>query len=139
VDLVAADNSPLTDAYAKLSWADDHIDRLISEMRNVGEVPAQAVTAEDGLEPPYLHLRKILVPEIPTHLAFIAADAIHNIRIALDYLMAALTAQNGKVTFPTFPICETQKQLRKRDEMNSVAPRARAFITLGLVFVAPPS
>ncbi|MGB8149613.1 MAG: hypothetical protein WCE97_00295, partial [Candidatus Cybelea sp.] len=79
-------NGPLADAYAKLSWADVHLDNLISEMRNVGQVPTRPVAAENGLEPPYEHLRKILVPEIPTRLAFIAADAIHNIRTALDYL-----------------------------------------------------
>jgi len=119
---------PLSDAFAKLSWADVHIKKLLEEIRDAGEVPTQKVTAEDGLEPPYEHLRRILLPEVPTRLAFITADAIHNIRTALDYLMSALAAQNGNRCHPTFPICESQMALRKNRSMRFVAFRARAFL-----------
>lgn len=62
-------------------------------------------------------------------LAFIVADAIHNIRTALDYLMAALAAANGKGhKHPTFPICEDQAHLREHASMKLVSKAARDFI-----------
>ncbi len=129
MDEITVESGPLADAYAKLTWADVHVDRLVAEIGEVGEIPTRPVTAEDGLDYPYDHLRKILIPEIPGHLAFIVGDAVHNIRTALDYLMSALAFQNGKSgRHPTFPICESREQLEKHKSMRFVSPSARAFI-----------
>jgi hypothetical protein len=56
---------PLADAYAKLAWADVHINALVAAITGVDENTAP-VTTEDASAHPYDGFFKPLSPEIPT-------------------------------------------------------------------------
>jgi hypothetical protein len=120
---------PLADAYAKLAWSDVHIKALIAAITRVDESVTPPAATEDASAHPYDGLFRPLSAEIPTRLAFIVADAIHNMRIALDYLMSALAAANGNADMqPTFPVCQDEEHLRKHRSIKAVSKMARGFI-----------
>lgn len=119
----------LTDAYAKIAWAERHINALVVAIDSGEHVDTRPVAPEDGLAYQHRHLLKILLPDVPADLAFIVADAIHNMRSALDYLMAALAHTNAKSRrYPTFPICDNEKSLAKRDAFKCVSRSAQKFM-----------
>lgn len=122
-------HNALADAYAKVAWAERHINALVTAIHSGERIDTRPVAPEDGLAYQHRHLLKILLPDVPTDLAFVVADAIHNMRSALDYLMAALILANGKSGhYPTFPICENERSLVKRDAVKNVSPAAQGFI-----------
>ena len=87
------------------------------------------MTAEDGLPHPYKHLRQILLPDVPESIAFIVADAIHNMRVALDYLMSELASQAGHARrHPTFPICHSKEAFESNQSRRYLDARAWEFI-----------
>jgi hypothetical protein len=119
----------LTDAYSKVEWAERHIKVLMKAIDSGERAATRPLGPEDGPAFQHRHLLKTLPSDIPTDLALIAADAIHNMRSALDYLMAALALANGKSGgHPTFPICRNERLLMKRDALKSISLSAQAFI-----------
>ncbi|HEV8022131.1 MAG TPA: hypothetical protein VGP41_12745 [Candidatus Lustribacter sp.] len=89
----------LADADLRLEWADKHIEKFEGEIRLFHERESYVVSEQPHIQhgvPGGKVVRLDQPPPIPPHLMLIAYDAIHNLRVALDYMACALAVANGK-------------------------------------------
>jgi hypothetical protein len=121
----------LEDAELRLEWAERHISFFEREI--------QAFHARDGyrlvrgvdLANPNL-VRVTDPPAIPAQLNLIASDAVHSMRVSLDYLACSLALLNGRpMTGVYFPIAASAG-----DFAASAPSKVKKFSAEGRAFVA---
>lgn len=97
----------LTDPIAKLDRSEYHLDALSAEVRGVMELNAEAMeTRFNPIDQSYSSIFKEPRPIPHVDLGLILGDVIHNMRSALDHLVAILVADTGHQvhTAHQFPI-----------------------------------
>jgi hypothetical protein len=100
---------------SKIEWANKHIANLGRECRTIFDPKPNNVIAQYDLQADKTVYQVVKLPNISADIFFIAGDAIHNLRSALDYLAWQLVLANNKVPRggiggTGFPIFESLKQ-----------------------------
>jgi len=116
--------SNLKDVKLQLSWANRHIQELSRLISDFAGTNPYAVFFEDEPGTGRVALKVRTNGTIPDELRMLTGDAIHNLRVPLDYLVCEFAAMSGKdkkgVMFP-FGVdaaafgTEAEKKLRKLD------------------------
>jgi len=122
---------PLDGVREKIIRAEAHLATLRAEVQLHKEkctVLAKKYSNEDSLFNVYANF-----PDPPNSLSCIVSDCIHNLRVALDYLVYELASRNGKPAIHSlFPICNTSntyhRQVAERDRLHNVPDKAQAII-----------
>ena len=100
----------LDSAYAKLRWADKHLDTLKTECERFIDSQPYSCIKEAHPDPPQYIIRAMINHGVPAHWGLIIGDYAHNSRSALDMLVQSISTipPNGKDrTRLQFPICTT--------------------------------
>src|SRR5258708_550489 len=117
---------------ARLDRARTHIVALNESMRAFLAANPYHLEGDHDANAGKLFLHVTRMEEVPTEMVLIAADAIHNLRVALDYIAAQLVlAGGGTVSRDTsFPILSgAAKYLKERgDKVMGMDPAAVAAI-----------
>jgi hypothetical protein len=127
----------LSQAFRRLDWAGEHLDRLqleMSEYLESGVVGIDTAVDEDGNE----QFTARVEAQPPIELALRAADVVHHFRAALDNAVWALHPHGTKRT--QFPVASTQEgwanvqaQIQGlSDEVINVLLAAQPFVDGGL-------
>ena len=104
---------PLDGARKRIERANKHLNEIVSLLET------DATEYQNSFIVEHDHVRNqpnVLIPpprEIPWEIPFAASDCIHNLRVALDYLMFELSRKLSGDPNPTatqFPLCETLDQ-----------------------------
>jgi hypothetical protein len=122
---------PLDRVREKIIRAEAHLATLRAEVQSHKEkctVLAKKCSNEDSLFDLYANF-----PDPPNSLSCIVSDCIHNLRVALDYLVYELASRNGKPAIHSlFPICNTSntyhRQVAERGRLHNVPDTAQAII-----------
>lgn len=111
----------MRDVYAKLDWATRHHD----DMRRVfedfakpggGDERPYGIRYRERDKPAGLVVASFIVEEpMPVEMSLLAADLIHNARVALDHILARLKKHfGGDVDQGSFPTWQSEEQWRQR-------------------------
>lgn len=129
---VAKSPNALADADLKLQWAEQHIGKFELEIRAFHD--SYAYSAAEFIHPE-TGARTVQVsnpPAIPPQFIFIACDAVHNMRTALDYLVCELALANSKTTSGvSFPITSNKVEFGGTDaqrRIRKLSSSAKTFI-----------
>lgn len=120
---MTAETGPLAGAYAKLRWAEGRHDEMQQAF-------AAFALPEDPTERPYgiqfqararpggmIVATFIVEKPMPAELSLLAADLVHNTRVALDHTLARLKDRfGGNPGRGSFPICATEDDWKERVE-----------------------
>lgn len=121
----------LADADIRLEWANKHVKRFEAEIQAFHATENYRVVPHGDPQNPDL-MRVTDPPAIPPQLNLIASDALHNMRVALDYLAGTLALLNGRtMTSVYFPIAASGDEYRAAEtqrKIKKLAPNAKAFI-----------
>ena len=118
----------INDGFAKLDWANKHINKLYETWREFAKSGYPILTEDDpktGNRTFKIGVTSPISEEIP----LLIGDAVHNLRSALDHLIYRLVtiATNGKGPFGSlyFPIAETpvdfECRLKRASEQKSAS------------------
>ncbi|MDE3108806.1 MAG: hypothetical protein KGL02_02590, partial [Acidobacteriota bacterium] len=123
----------MADAYAKIRWAKAHLDTLERELDafcKAAPSKAYTVTHQDDLE----HEKYVIaleIHDIPPAICLIAADAIYNMRTALDqtvWALASLTKTPRNTQFPIIEKWNSDGKRRFQGQVDGVPADARTII-----------
>lgn len=107
---MANTNSPFRDAWLKLERAKKHIEELKAEVQAFHASNPYEIFQERNPKNDYLVVKVRRLKHPPESLVLVAGDAIHNTRVALDYLACDLALRNGKSTKQVyFPFAKTRE------------------------------
>src|SRR5215218_6331851 len=119
--LVTRGSDALGDAYAKLAWAtklDGDIKRGFADFAMPGDGNARPFSIElrERPRPAGLVIARFIIEEqIPTELRLLAADLVHNTRVALDYVLARLKDEfGGDAGHGSFPVWQSEASWRRK-------------------------
>jgi hypothetical protein len=109
----------LSDVYAKLDWADEHLADLVELGRaflRPGGGDERILGIEfDDTRPPMVVARFIVEEPLPVEISLHAGDLVHNARTALDHILARLKDHfGGEGKSGTFPITESDADWKGR-------------------------
>lgn len=121
----------LADADLRLEWANKHIERFEREIQAFhASASYRLIRNVDPQNPNLVGVTD--PPAIPPQLNLIASDAVHNMRVSLDYLACALAVLNGRsmsnVYFPIAASVEEYGDLETQRKMKKLSPAAKHFI-----------
>jgi hypothetical protein len=121
--VVTRGTDALSDAYAKLGWAtklDNDIKRRFADfaMPDGGDEASFGIHLREYPRPAGLVVARFIVKEpMPVELRLLAADLVHNTRVALDYVLARLKDQfGGDAGHGSFPVWQTKDAWREKVE-----------------------
>jgi hypothetical protein len=104
----------MSDAQAKLTWAEtrhEEMQRLFADFAKPGggDERPYAIRFHTLRRPSTLVVARFGIDEpMPVEMSLLAADLVHNTRVALDHVLARLKEQlGGDVGHGSFPICLT--------------------------------
>ena len=106
---------------AKLARAEEHLDALRSEVRDLLSLYQARITQNDGRGPGRKELHVQNPPAIPANWSTIVGDFAHNARSALDLLIVELLNLGPNDANPGFPICDTPTAWRNSEARKSIA------------------
>jgi hypothetical protein len=125
--------SRLIDVEAKIERAKKHVDDLHSDI--TAFLAEQAGTISSDLDPDSGDriYRLHNVPELPAGWTDVIADAAHNLRSALNYLICRLVEANGgtDISRVQFPICESATAYGKTETerlVKGISPAAKGVL-----------
>lgn len=111
----------MVDVMAKLDWASALQQRMIDRFAvfaspGGGDERPYGIELRERKKPAGLVTATFIVEEqLPVEMSLLAADCIHNIRVALDHVLARLKDHlGGDPGRGTFPICRTEDEWRER-------------------------
>ena len=109
----------MRDVYAKLTWAERHLNDLMSlaqEYLRPGGGDDRPLGIEfDNRRPPIVVARFIAEPPLPIEISLHAGDLVHNARVALDHILARLKDHfGGDSRNGTFPVTESNADWKGR-------------------------
>jgi hypothetical protein len=118
----------LAEAGMKLKWAAGHMDRLEAE---ISRLPSYEIVK--SIDPQTGRLGSHpSPPAVPPYLILIACDAVHNVRVALDYLACAFAIANGKtISGVSFPIASSQSKYLEaqcQGKISKLSKTAQDFV-----------
>ena len=121
----------LADADLRVEWANQHIQHFEKEIQLFHARESYRVIR--NVDPQHPNLVKITdPPRIPPQLNLIASDAVHNMRVALDYFACSLAVLNGKsmssVYFPFAADAGAYGERQTQEKINKLSPDAKCFI-----------
>jgi hypothetical protein len=118
---MTAGTEALASAYAKLCWAESRHDQMRETFA------AFAETEDEDARPYGIKFRALERPAgliiatfivekaMPEEISLLAADVVHNTRVALDHTLARLKEHfGGNPGRGSFPICSTEDEWRER-------------------------
>jgi hypothetical protein len=113
--------SALRDAYAKLDWAASRHDEMYgifteSARPGGGDERPYGIQFEVKERPAGLVIARFIVEEeMPGSMSMLAADVIHNTRVALDHTLARLKDHfGGDAGKGSFPVCRSEDDWQDR-------------------------
>jgi hypothetical protein len=121
-------------ARLKVDRANKHIEEIDRNIRNLSDPDTHTVTA--GVDP---HTGQKLIhydipQNIPTNLALVIGDAVHNLRTALDYAWLQTiervvpSAVSDFAKFPIYPSLKVLEAALKGRKIDTVSPRLYELI-----------
>ena len=121
----------LADADLRLEWANQHIQHFELEIQAFHESESyRLVRNVDPQNPNLVHVTD--PPAIPPQLNLIASDAIHSMRVGLDYLACSLAVLNKRsMSHVYFPIAASVDEYRLSEtkrKIKKLSAQARSFI-----------
>lgn len=128
--------NPLTGPRAKAERAKKHVQDLNIALKAFFDSKPYTVGTKHNPNTRQLIYYLTGVAEVPSHIATIAGDAIHNMRASLDYLAYQLvlvgTGSPGPFRYVYFPIFESAKEYeeRKLERIKGMRPEAIKAIDL---------
>jgi hypothetical protein len=109
----------------KVERAKEHLDVLNVKLREFTETEPFSITTEENLQKS-LYIMRLHIPTIDPKLAILAADAVYNLRSALDHIawQLALTIKTRPYVHTAFPIIDVNKpeKMRKFDMITKDIP-----------------
>lgn len=128
---MASAKEVLADADVRLEWAEQHVAHFEREIQGFHQADGYAMAKKIHPEG-----NEVIVatdpPPIPPQLVLIAVDAIHNARVALDYLACALAIANSRTTknvyFPVAASVDEFGEPTAQRKIKKLSPAAKAFI-----------
>jgi hypothetical protein len=138
---VSAESDALSDAYAKLDWATkrhDAMQRRFEDFAKPGgdDERPYGIRFHEPNRPAGLVVASFIVEQpMPIEMSLLAADLVHNTRVALDHVLARLKdhfgGDAGQGSFPTWQSEEQwQEQVVKKGERSALHGLAQRAVDL---------
>jgi len=126
------EDDPLQDTKLKIKWAKTHIYQLNTIVEDfVNAVRIDLVRTPDAKIPENDCIVIHSSATVPDDVSLLAADIVHNLRVALDYLACRLAVANGKTMNGVhFPFGKTRNEFEAsaREKIRKLAQPAREMI-----------